>query len=505
MGCSSSEPSILNAFRIASIGVATLLAANAAAAASDQRLIDAVKAGDRQAVRRLVKTPGAMADVDVDGTTALHWAARADDVDSVRFLLQAGAKPNSANRYGMTPISLAAVNGNPQIIQLLLDAGADPNTALPRGETVLMTASRTGNDMAVRALIARGADVNAAETWQGESALMWAVAEDHPGVARALIAAGANVDARSSVSHFPKMEFSSGGLVPMELPKGGFTPLMYAARQGAMESARVLIDSGADLNATDPDGSTALVLAIINAHYELAAMLLESGADPEIADGSGMAALYAMVDMHTLGWMQGRPAPKPTGSMAATDVLRMLLDYGANVNAPLKSPLLLRHHALGDPVLGAGATPIMRAAKTDDLVGARLLLEHGADLTHKQQNGTTALMVAAGLGWRDGGGALPVYDRGSEGDAIEFIKLCLERGVDINAANDAGDTALHGAAVRGADSIIRFLVRQGARVNTANKQGRTPLDIALRREDRSPSTVAVLRELAGGAPEASRR
>jgi uncharacterized protein len=439
---------------------------------------------------------GVVGAADADGTTPLHWAVQRDDAAEVTRLLRNGAQPNAANRYGMTPLTLAAVNGDAQIVNALLEAGADPNGRLPSGETVLMTAARTGSAPVIRALLNRGADPNASDRVEGETPLIWAVSENHPEAARALIEAGADVDRRSAPSSLPKLNFGTSGIVPMALPKGAFTPLMYAARQGAIDAARVLLDAKADVNATDPDGTTALVIAIINAHYDLGALLLTRGADPEIADASGMGALYAAVDMHTLTWMQGRPAPKTTDRLSSVDLVRLLLEAGANPDAALTTPLLLRHHALGDPALGAGATPLMRTAKTGDIAVMRMLLDYGADPNVVQKNGTTLVMVAAGQGWRDGGGALPVYDRGSESDAIEVITVGLAHGADINAGNDVGDTAMHGAAIRGADEIIKFLASHGAKVDAKNRQGRTPLDVALRRQDRSPSTVALLKELA---------
>ena len=433
---------------------------------------------------------------EADGTTALHWAARADDTDEVRRLLRAGARADMANRYGVTPLALAAANGNAAIMDLLIAAGADPNATSSQAEPVLMTATRSGSVAAVQCLLGHGADVNAREPWQGETALMWAAGANYPAVARLLIQAGADIDARSAVPDFPRRQT---GLTV--LPRGRWTALMYAARQGAADATRTLAEAGANLDLTDPDGTTALLLAIINVHYDTAAALIEAGADPNIADETGMAALYAAADMDTLPWMFGRPDPKLTDRLTGADIVAMLLEYGADPNARLKSVLMQRHHTGGDNALGEGSTPFMRAAKSGDLPVMRLLLKHGTDPKITQRNGTTALMLAAGFGWRDGNAAIPTRDRGSVKDAVEAITMCLDRGVDIRTANDAGDTVLHAAATRGSEVIIRFLVDNGADVHSRNRQGRTPLDAALARRGASavPAAVAILRKLTPGA------
>jgi len=434
---------------------------------------------------------------EVDGTTALHWAARADDAAEVRRLLKAGAQVDAVNRYGVTPMALAAANGSTAILNLLLEAGADPNAASAQAEPVLMTAARSGSVDAVRVLLDHGAEVNAREPWQGETALMWAAGGNHAAVARLLIERGAEVDGRSTVPEFPRRQ---AGL--SVLPRGRWTPLMYAARQGAVDAARVLADAGANLDLSDPDGTTALVLAIINVHYDTAAVLIEAGADPNLADETGMAALYAAVDLNTLPWMFGRPDPKLTDRLTGLDIVRMLLEYGADPNARLKSVIMQRHHTGGDTALGEGATPFMRAAKSGDLSVMRLLLQHGADPAITQKNHTTALMLAAGFGWRDGNAAIPTRDRGSVKDALVALQMCLDGGVSIRAANDAGDTVLHAAATRGSDVIIQFLVDKGADVHAKNRQGRTPLDAALARRGASavPAAVAILQKLSGVAP-----
>jgi ankyrin repeat protein len=430
---------------------------------------------------------------EVDGTTALHWAVRADNAEETRRLLRAGARPDVTNRYGVTPLSLAAANGNAAILSLLIAAGADPNAASAH-EPVLMTATRSGSVDAVRCLLDHGADVNAREPWQGETALMWAAGKNHAAIAQLLIQHGADVDARSPTPEFPRPQ---AGLTV--LPRGQWTPLMYAARQGAVEATRTLAEAGANLDLADPDGTTALVLAIINVHYDTAAALIEAGADPNLADTTGMAALYAATDLHTLSWMFGRPDPKLTDRLTGVEIVDLLLAYGADPNARLKAPLMQRHHTGGDPSLGDGATPFMRAAKSGDLPVMRLLLKYGADPEITQKNHTTALMLAAGFGWRDGNAAIPTRDRGTIKDAIEAMKMCLDGGVDIRAANDAGDTVLHAAATRGSDVIIQFLADKGADVRAKNKQGRTPLDAALARRGASavPAAVAIFQKLTG--------
>ena len=477
----------------------------AGAADGDARLVDAVKNNNRETARQLVKAHVDPNTAEVDGTTALHWAVRGDDEETTRLLLSAGAKAGAANRYGVTPLSLAATNGNAAILDLLLKAGADVNTALPEGETVLMTAARTGNVAAVSVLLARGANPNATEQWQGETALMWSAAQNHGEVTRLLIQHGAEVNARSKALTFPKINFNGSTMVSTPLPRGAMTAVMMAARQGALDGVRALSEGGADLNLSDPDGTSALVMAIVNSHNEVAALLLEKGADPNVADASGMAALYAAVDMHTTGPLINRPSRKPTGGVDGVDLVKMLLDRGANPNARLKTPTLQRYHNGGDALLTDGATPLMRAAKSTDVPVIRLLLEHGANPSLATKNLTTAVMFATGLG----GG------RGRSDDAaMEAIALCLKRGADVNAFNNAGQTALH-IAVERSDRLVKFLAEHGAELDLKDKDGRTPLDIALGvsasgfqgRRGAAPSvvregTAALLRQLmSGDAPK----
>jgi uncharacterized protein len=470
-------------------------------ASGEDNLIVAVKRGDRQAVRALLQGGSRANAREVDGTTALHWAVRADDLEMVRLLLDAGANVNAANRYGVTALSVGATNGSVAVLDRLLGAGADVNAALLEGETVLMTAARTGRPETVKILLDHGADPNAREHGFGETALMWAAAQNYPAAVKVLVDGGAEIDARSTalISTQPRTPLTV-------LPRGGWTALMYAARQGSVDAARVLADAGGNLNVTDPDGTTALVLAIINSHYQLAALLLEKGADPNVADARGMAALYAAIDMHSLPWLFGSPEPRNNDRLDSLDLVRMLLDHGADPNAPLKAPALQRLHTPGDPLLGEGTTPFMRAAKSGDVTVMRLLLDKGGDPLRVQKNQTTALIVASGLGWQDGGNNLNTRDKGSQADAIEAIRLCLARGLDIHAVNNDGTSVLHAAAMRGeSEAIIRFLAENGARADVKNRQGQTALDVALARRGQDgavavvPGTVNILRELLAGA------
>lgn len=468
-----------------------------AQAAGDMRLIDAVKAANTQAVRLLLRDRVDVNVREADGTTALHWAVQAGDLATVKQLLDARADVNAANRYAVTPLSVAATNGNEDIVAALVAAGANVNAMLLEGETVLMTAARTGNPTVLGRLLDHGAAVNASERGYGETALMWATAQNHAEAVQRLIEGGADVNARSAMMKFAKPR------TPITvLPRGGWTPLMYAARQGSIEAARVLVAAGADLNVRDPDGTTALILAIINSQYDFAAMLIEAGASHAVVDETGMGPLYAAVDMHALPWGFGSPEPKRNETRDSLDILKMLLARGADANARLRRTALQRLHTPGDPTLTAGATPFMRAAKSGDVTVMRLLLEHGADALAVQENHTNALILAAGFGWRDGDNNLNTKDKGSEAEAIEAIALCLELGLDIRSANDAGTTVLHGAAMRGdTEKIIGFLVERGARADVRNAQGKTPLDVALERKGQDgadavvPGTANLLRQL----------
>jgi ankyrin repeat protein len=417
----------------------------------------------------LLQLAGAATDVNAraaDGSTALHWAAYKDDLQTAATLIRAGANVKLANPQGVTPITLACINGNAAMIELLLKAGADPNTALPEGETVLMTAARTGKLDAVKVLLARGADVNAKEAWRGQTALMWAAAEGHAEVVQALIERGADVNVRSTA---------------------GFTPLLFAVREGKMQVVRTLLEARANVNETLPltnrrrpgnstvteagTGPSALVLAVANAHYELAALLLDRGADPNAA-AQGWTALHHITWIRKPGAGSNNPAPEGSGNLDSLSLVRKLVAHGANLNARVtKQP------NVGVTDLNMlGGTPFLLAARTADAELMRLLAELGADPLLPNEDNTTPLMVAAGVGVRS-----PGEDPGTASEVFEAVKVAWELGGDVNAVDKNGQTAMHGAAYKQVPAVAQFLFDKGARIdvwNRKNMNGWTPLRIA---------------------------
>jgi ankyrin repeat protein len=461
---------------IAVLTVVTI--ASLEAAGTTVRLIDAVKQGNQAAVKALLAQHTNVNAAEPDGMTALHWAARADDLPTAQMLVRAGANVKAASRYGITPLSLAAQNGSPAITDLLLKAGADANGATLEGETVLMTAARTGNADVIKLLAAHGATVNTAEQWQGQTPLMFAASQNNAAAVKALLGLGANKDEKSKLLSFPEFKFETSGMVVTVLPRGGWTPLMYAARDGAIDAVGALADGKADLNLQDPDGTTALMLAIMNAHFDTAAVLIDKGALPNVIDSTGMTALYVAVDMHTLGPMMSRPSPKLVDKIDAADIVKQLLAHGANPNARLKRPIIGRHHTpTGDASLGEGATPLARAAKSNDLQVMRLLFDAGADPRLTIKDRTTVAMIAAAGGAVVGAYAVAIPV--TEDSSLEALRLCVEHGVDLNAFNTNGLTALHNAVSRGSLKIVKYLAEQGVKLDLKDKQGRLPLDIAL--------------------------
>lgn len=449
---------------------AAILVGLGAAPAPRPALVDIVKGGDLAALRAALQARQSADDADREGTSALHWAVLAERLDLVQPLLRAGANPNAKNRYGVTPLSVACENGNAAIVEALLDAGSDPNQALVSGETPLMTAARNGNSAALALLLAHEASIDAREPVKQQTALMWAAAEDNAAAVERLVRAGADVRARS---------------------KGGLTPLLFAARDGAIEAARVLLDEGADVNERLPDGMSALVVAVMSANYEMAAFLLERGADPN-ADAQGWTALHQIAVSRKPNTGINLPGPVPTGEVGSLDLVRTLIAKGADVNARVKKEIRDGYRSNLNRI---GATPFLLAARAPDLDLMRVLLDVGADPLLTTDHGASALMVAAGVGmWAPG------ESPGTAEEAAEGVKQLIEMGLDVNRVDQNGDTALHGAALRGADAAIKRLVDAGARLDIKNKAGHTPWRVAegvfiSNTFKRNPPIAALLREL----------
>ena len=463
------------------IAILLIAAASLSAAGTEASLADAAERMDRKAMVGLIARGAAVDAAQVDGMTALHWAAYNDDMEAANLLIAAGANIKAANRYGLTPISLAATNGNAAMIQALLDAGADANTTRLGGETVLMTASRTGKVDAVRVLLAYGADPNRAEEGDGQTALMWAAAEGHAEVIETLVHNGADLNARLG---------------------SGFTPLFFAVRNGHIAAAKSLLEAGADVNQQieitqrvprgPRAGSTPLHLAVANGHFDLAAMLLDAGADPNAAE-PGYTVLHELAQVHQPGIGDNDPGPQGSGRMTAMEFVDYIATKGADLNARMTKKVNIGNTRLNK----MGATPFLLAAQQADAEYMRKLAELGADPTLTNEDNSTALMVAAGIGTRS-----PGEDAGTEEEVIEAMQVALDLGADIDAVDNNGDTAMHGAAYKNAPGAVRFLAGKGADIkiwHSKNTWGWTPLIIAEGYRwgnfKPSPPTIEALREV----------
>ena len=489
-------------------GTAWLLSATSLARAGDAPLADAAEIMDRAGVSALVEESADVNASQVDGMTALHWAARQDDLEMAKLLVRAGADVSAANRYGVTPLTLACTNGNPAFVELLLDAGANPNTTLPGGETALMAAARTGRLGPVKALLARGADPHATvhgmgrqdgvgagplltrmadptifdfETKAEQTALMWAAAEGHAEVVEELIQAGAEF--RTTLS-------------------SGFTPLLFAVREGRMEVVKTLVKAGADVNegieshqdwrhlgydARLKPGARPLHVAVENGHFELATYLLEVGAAADAADPTGYTALHAMIAARRVPPGDLNPPPEPSGNMTSLEFVGKLTAHGANLNA--------RIHKARPTYPGEGRprlemTAFLMAAQTADVELMKTLTDLGADPRLANEDDTTALMLAGGM-------------TGTEEEVLAAMQLALDVGVDIDAVNHNGETAMHFAAYKNRAEAVKLLADKGADIavwNRENKYGSTPLAIAVGyRRPRSfrpqPEAEAAIREV----------
>ncbi len=449
-------------------------------ASAGRRLVDAVKAGDIEAVRSLIASGVDVGTTEADGTTALHWAAHHDRFEVADLLLGVRAEVDATNRYGVTPLALASLNGSTSMLTRLLEAGADANRANPEGETPLMTAARGGNGTAIGVLLAHGAEVDAVEAWRGQTALMWAVAQNQIAAIEVLLAAGADPNARST---------------------GGFTPVLFAAREGHLDVLDPLIGAGANVDDAVPrNGMSALVMSVYNAHYDFAKTLLDAGANPDAAE-NGWSALHQVVWTRRPNLGRNPPFPVPHGDLDAFDLVRALAEAGANLDIrQTKEPRDGNRNILNR----VGSTPFLQAAKVADVEMMQWLADLGADAAVATEEGCTPLMAAAGVGiWKIG------ENPGTNEDALDAVTLAWELGNDINAADANGDTALHGAIHRGAGNIVRFLVDKGANIDAVNEKDWSALSVAQgvfypNTFNRHPELVTLLTEL-GADPDAGTR
>ncbi len=491
---------------IAAVGVLAVTGT----AQADPGLADLVQAGRDAPALQMIAAGANVNTPQADGTTALDWATYRLDVPLVKALLKHGANPNLLNALGSCPLDEAVNAVDVDLVKILLRAGADADMPNADGQTPLMLAAHNGSLEIAKLLVRHGASVDAREQWRGQTALMWAAAQGYADLTEYLVRHGAAVNLReiyndwldkaTQVTSEPRAQYRA---------EGGLTPLLYAARSGCMGCVQALVKGGADVNMPTPDGYTPLITALDNRHYDIAKYLLQHGADPGTWDWYGRTPLYVAVDMHTyndFGRLGPGASARATANAAAdkttaVDIIRMLLDAGADPNVQLNLHRPGRGGNSGrfeDDLLRTGATPLLRAAMSHDNEVIELLLQHGAVVDLPNVNGVTPLIAAAGMGF-SGPTMTPVPDHrgdyapGAQARAISTIALLLKAGANINArvtdtsshtgriarsssmTHRQGQTALYGAIHWGWTQVVQYLLQHGAKANVADDLGRTPL------------------------------
>jgi len=515
--------------------VLSLSTASFAAGRSD--VADAVMKGDKAAVRALIQQKADVNAPQADGATALHWAVYRSDLETADLLIRSGARIKVVNRTGATPLYLASLGGNAAMIERLIKAGADANEAGPNGETPLMLAAHNGNPAAVKTLIDNGANVNAKDAVRQTTPLMWAIEQEHPAAVRVLVDNGADIKAqsriegggrRARVSATPPAAAPAAAAAAAATPApppappadddddapaprqegggGGLTPLVFASRQGDLESAKILLAAGADINQMSGYGWTPLLTATQNRHYKFASYLIDHGADVNLANKGGWTPLYIATDNRNI---EGGDYPTRKSDIDHLEFITKLLDKGANVNARSLDNTETRTVFTNQWLSEDGATPFLRAAQSGDIKLMKLLLARGADPLLATKQGVTALAVASGIGWVEG-----ITHQWSKEESIEAVKLCLDLGIDPNAVDSNGRRALHGAAHKGYNEVVQMLVDKGAKLDVRDKGSRDtragplvgygwlPLDwaeglvrVGVQSAIPHPETAALLRKL----------
>jgi ankyrin repeat protein len=443
----------------------------------------AIKSGQRTtAIDMIAKKSADVNAAEADGSTPLLWAANLNDADLAARLLKAGASPKVRNKLGSTPLGEAALNANTELIRALLEAGADPNAAGADGQTSLMIVARTANVAAAKLLLAKGANPNVTEAQREQTPLMWAAAASQGPMVRELLTRGAEVDAKSAVDLMTPLV--SGEPRAQPRPPGGMTAMLFAAREGCMDCVKALVEHGAKLDLTDPEGVTPLITAVFNAHFDVAKYLIDKGANIDKWDWWGRSPLYLAVDYNTLPH-GGRPDQPSLDATLPIDIVRLLLDKGANPNLQLK--LFPPYRATGadrgvDGMLTVGTTPLLRAAKAQDDASIRLLLEHGAIVDLPNNQGMTPTVAASGMGSVDADTRGNYYAADIQERAIASLDLLLTHGGELNGrAGRLLQTPLQGAAFWGWNKVVEYLLSKGADINVADSRGYTAVDYAMGR------------------------